>query len=240
MKPILLKVSGELFKNHDTQSDKPCMDVSLITSLIEQIKKLSTSHHFSIVIGGGNFFRGAKEGIQLGLKTVTADMVGMLATIMNGIILRDFFDKAGIETLLVSTKQIPGIVDAVNQDCINLACKNNTTIIFSGGTGNPFFTTDTASVLSALRVEAKEIWKATKVDHVYDSDPKKNSSAQPIHKLTYKEAIEKKLAVMDQTSMTLAQEHDITLRIFSLFSPNALLQVAQNSNFGSTIQRGTL
>jgi uridylate kinase len=108
-------------------------------------------------------------------------------------------------------------------------------IIFTGGTGNPYFSTDTAAILRALQVGASTVWKATTIDYVYDDDPSRNTNAQPIKTATYQDVLMRKLKVMDLTAITLAQEHNITLRIFSIYAPNALGQVAENNNFGSTI-----
>jgi len=234
MKPILLKLSGELFKTTASGHDV-CMDTALVGQIIKQIQILSSTHHISIVVGGGNFFRGAKEGHALSLRPTTADSVGMLATVMNSLILRDFFYNHKIACTILSPFPIPGIIQPIDQAIIDHARINNQVIIFAGGTGNPFFTTDTTAVLRALQVGAQEVWKATKVEYVYDADPVKNPDAKQLKKISYTDVLQKKLQVMDLTAITLAQEHNIVIRVFSLFSPDALLHVAQDPEFGSTI-----
>lgn len=234
MKSILLKLSGELFKGPE-QATAACIDTQFVQHLIAQIKQLKNMHQINIVIGGGNFFRWSKEGKQLGLSQPTADAIGMLATAMNGLLLRDFLHHEGIPCLLMGAQSIPGVINIFDQEKVDVARKTGNVIIFTGGTGNPYFSTDTAAIIRALQVGATTVWKATTVNHVYDADPAQNKNAQALKKISYSQALEKKLHVMDLTALTLAQEHNITLRIFSIFEKNALLQVAQNQDFGSTI-----
>jgi uridylate kinase len=236
MKKILIKISGELFNQHDgSQREHTCVDKTFVYSLIQQIKTLAKDHQIGIVIGGGNFFRGCKEGNQLSLRPTTADSIGMLATIMNGLILQDFLQEAGIKTALLSAVDIPIIARPIRQSIIDEALDANRCLIFAGGTGNPFFTTDTTAVLRALQMGAQEVWKATKVDYVYDGNPSIDPAAKPIHKLTYQSALDQKLHIMDLTALTLAQEHKLRMRVFNLFADNALINVAQDPDFGSTI-----
>jgi uridylate kinase len=234
MKTILLKLSGELFKGSNTLGNI-CMNAELVKNLAKHIKKLRKDHQISIVIGGGNFFRGQKEGAHLGLKRPTADAVGMLATIMNGLMLRDFFEKEGIACTVLDARGIPGVISPIEQTMLDQAVASKSVIIFTGGTGNPFFSTDTAAVVRALQVGATEIWKASTVDYVYDADPAKNTKAKPIKKACYTDMVKRKLKVMDLTAMTLAQEHALTIRVFNIFTPNALLKAASDADFGSTI-----
>jgi uridylate kinase len=239
MKNILLKLSGEFFQGQPGKTNTAhniCMDVAFVNSIIQQIKELNHTHHINIVIGGGNFFRGQKEGKALGLEQSAADTVGMLATVMNGIILRNLFEQADIEAVVLSAYDIPGIVPQVNLTLIKQAQAQRAVIIFVGGTGNPYFSTDTASIIRALQTKSCEVWKASTVDAVYDDDPVKNSQAKPLKKLTYADVLSRSLKVMDLTAITMAKEHNIKLRVFSIFEPNALLHVAQNTDVGSTIQ----
>lgn len=238
MKSVLIKLSGELFKTPSSDanvSDDACMNISFVRDIVAQIKKLTLTHRVGIVIGGGNFFRGRNEGRQLKLQQTTADSVGMLATAMNGIILQDFMRHADVPCILVGAIPLPGLIQPIDQINIDKALAQNNVIIFTGGTGNPFFSTDTAAVLRALQIGAGTVWKATNVDYVYDDDPSSNAHAQPIKKTTYHDVLARKLKVMDLTAITLAQENNITVRVFSIHSPNALGQVAENNNFGSTI-----
>ncbi len=235
MKRVVLKLSGELFKPSSTDGKQECLDVPLIDAIITDIKTVQKTHLVNIVIGGGNFFRGLKEGKALGLRPVTADTIGMLATVMNGIMLRELFVNRGVPCVLLNAYAIPGVVHAVDPIAIEKAQEAGEVIIFSGGTGNPFCSTDTAAVLRALQVGADTVWKATKVDYVYQEDPMINPQALPLKQLTYAQALAQNLAVMDSTAIALAQEHDITLRVFSLFKPQALLHISRDPDFGSTI-----
>jgi uridylate kinase len=240
-KKILIKISGELFRVHN----EPCenatdrvsqgFDYRLVHSLAEQIKELSSTYHVGLVIGGGNFFRGSHEGKHLKLRQSVADNVGMLATVMNGIILQECLQNEGTRSVLLSAVTIPKMVDEITQQRIDQALGQDQCIIFAGGTGNPFFTTDTNAVIRALQMGASQVWKATKVDTIYDDDPVKKPESKPIRTITFKEAIERNLKIMDQTALTLAHEHGVIIRIFNLFAPSALLNVAHQADFGSTI-----
>jgi len=232
MKTVLLKLSGELLAPPQFAR----IDGSLVRTIAQHIKQLRTSHHVNIVIGGGNFFRGCKEGKQLGLAQPTADAAGMLATVMNGLIVHDLFKQEGLESIVLNAYAIPGVVGQVNQEIIDNALATKTMIIFTGGTGNPYFSTDTAAVLRALQTRATMLWKASNIDHVYDADPKQNKNARPLKQISYTEVLAQKLAVMDLPAIALAQEHKITIKVFSIFQPNALLCCAHDPDFGSTIQ----
>jgi uridylate kinase len=230
MKTVLLKISGELFTSTNTQ-----FNMQLIDSIIMQIIELRKNIKFGFVIGGGNFFRGLHQGKDLKLRQATADMVGMLGTVMNGVMLQEFFEKAGIKTRLLSALEIPEAAEPVRQTLIDDALAKNDCLIFAGGTGLPYFSTDTTAIIRALQIGAHEVWKATKVDYVYSDDPMINASAEPLKTLTYQEAVERNLKVMDKSALVLAHDHAVLLRVFNLFSKNSLINVAQDKNFGSTI-----
>ena len=227
MKNVLLKISGELLSTS--------ADTTVITHVIEQIKALSSTYHFGIVIGGGNFFRGGQQGVMMALNRSTADTVGMLATVMNALILQDLCLKAGIDAVVLSSIAAPQVSNCISPQSIQSAQQKNQLIIFAGGTGCPYVTTDTNAVIRGLQIGAKQLWKATKVDFVYDSNPTENSNAKPLAQLTYQQALDKKLGFMDATALTLAQENGIVTRIFNIFTHNTLQSVAQKSDVGSTI-----
>lgn len=230
MKRILLKLSGELLTvTSATQQNE------IILSVIKQVKDLSDRFQFGIVIGGGNFFRGAQHGKVLGLSRSTADSVGMLATVMNGLMLQDLFAQHGLPVKVVSSIVMPAVVTPSSSIAIREALQQGFHIIFAGGTGLPYVTTDTNAVIRALQIEATELWKATKVDFVYEADPVKNPQAKALPNLTYQQALDERLAVMDATALTLAQEHSLRTRVFNIFAHEALLHVAHNKQFGSTI-----
>jgi len=226
MKPVVLKLSGELLTS----------DMACVKGILGNIKKLLSTHRISIVIGGGNLFRGQKEGRALGLRPAVADTVGMLATVMNGLVLKELLICEGVDAVVLNAYAIPGVVDQISQMALDACQKQGSVVIFTGGTGNPFVTTDTCAIIRALQVGAREIWKATKVEGIYDADPVVNSSAQLIKKVTYDDVLQQHLGVLDATAVALARHHTIRIRIFSLFTPNALLSVAGDPSFGSSIE----
>lgn len=231
MKRILLKVSGELFG-----SKHGVVDLTVVQPLIEQIKKLQATHQFGLVIGAGNFFRGAKADTALRLSRTSADLVGMLGTVMNGVMLQDIFEQHGIKTTILSAIHIHEVGRGVNNHRINEALSQNSLIIFAGGTGAPFMTTDSAAVIRALQMEAHELWKATKVDYLYDKDPVLYTDAKPIFSCTHQQVLDQQLRAMDLTALTLAAENKLAIRLFNLFAADALIHVAKDANFGSTIK----
>lgn len=230
MKKVLIKISGQLF-DHDGAS----FNKEFAKSFCAQLVELQKTMQCGIVIGGGNFFRGHQHGKQLELQRVAADTVGMLATMMNGVILHNFLRNAGIDALLLSAVYAPQVAPIISQEAIDQALRKNQCIIFAGGTGNPFVSTDTNAIIRALQINADQVWKATTVDAVYDADPKKNPGAKAYKHLSYQEVISKQLNVMDGAAIALAQEHKIVIRVFDVFAPSALLQAARDQTIGSTI-----
>ena len=230
-KIILLKLTGTIFSTYEKKST----DNPIARSILSQIKQLSSTYQFGIVIGGGNFFRGSEQSAELGITASIAHHVGMLATIMNGLILKDLCDQLDIPARLLSALTIPAIAESASPHAIASALKQNHLLIFSGGTGNPFFTTDTCSVLRALEIGADELWKGTYVEGICDKDPRKNKDATVLHSISYKEALDQKLCVMDLTAFTLAEKHKLPIRIFNIFCENALVNAARDKNFGSII-----
>jgi uridylate kinase len=230
-KRILLKLTGEAFVNPATGKLAP----ETIIAVINQIQLLSHSHQFGLVVGGGNFFRGHKEGRMLGMTPSSGHQVGILATMLNGIILKDLLEQHEISTTIFCALECPAAGKPISQQGITAAVKKGDTIVFTGGTGNPFFTTDTNAVLRGLQMEATEIWKGTKVDGVYDKDPMLHTDARRYDQLTYLEAINKKLGIMDPPALALAQQFDQHVRVFNLFEPQAMLKAAQDDTFGTCI-----
>lgn len=229
MESILIKLSGEFL------SDSNGFDHARLTNFASQIKQLSKIFKIGIVIGGGNFFRASKQGKQLKMYQPNADSVGMLATVMNGLILNDLLEQANLNSIVLSAFSIDSTVTKISQTAIASALEKNQIIIFVGGTGNPFFTTDTNAVLRALQMGAKQVWKATKVDGVYSSDPAIDKDAKKIQNVKYDQILKNNLKVIDLTATTLAAENSISFRIFNVFDKDALLKTAQDLNFGSTI-----
>lgn len=239
MKTVLLKISGEFLtvtQQKQASSKKgACSTKNHLCHLIDQIKQLQKNHQIAIVVGGGNFFRARKEGKEFELEQPTADSIGMLATAMNALILQELFEKNGIAVEVLSSLALPSFFKSINQRTIRQALHDKKCIIFCGGTGNPFFTTDTNAVIRALQIQADEVWKATSVDFIYDDDPAINKKCKPLINLTHNYAIEKNLNFMDLTAITLSQQHNLTIRFFNGHEENALLKVARNIKFGSTV-----
>jgi len=232
-KRILLKLTGTIFAS---QTNDNAFSTEAITPIIEQIKELQKTHQFGIVIGGGNIFRGEQHGSKLGLSPSVGHQTGMLATIINGLLLKDLLDQQRIDTTLLSAIVCPQIANPISQDNIDHALKHGRIIIFAGGTGAPFFTNDTNAIVRGLQMEASQVWKGTDVEGIYSADPQTDKQATLIKKMTYSDAISQKLGIMDNTAIALAEKHTLLIRVFNIFTPNALIKAAEDKDFGSTIQ----
>lgn len=228
---VLLKLTGEFLRN----GGQATVDSTYVRELARQIRSLQSTHYFGIVIGGGNFFRGKQEGSAIGMTSSVSDQVGMLATIMNGAILQDLFGQEGLEVELFSAVDCPSVAVPVSPQGLRTALRTKDCIIFAGGMGNPFFTTDTTAVVRALQIQAREVWKVTKVDGVYTQDPRLDPSAQRLSTMSYTQALDRHLGIMDETALALAREHGVVIRVFSLFTPQALVRAAHESSFGSRL-----
>lgn len=230
-KRILLKISGETFSDRKTGELNP----TLINDLIRQMKELGATHQFGIVVGGGNFFRGNYHGKQLGMTPSVSHQVGMLSTMMNGLILKDLLEQQDIKTSIFCAITCPQVGAPIAQQAVTAAIEKGHTVVFTGGTGNPFFTTDTNAVLRGLQIEAAEIWKGTKVDGVYSCDPMLNTTCELIPHLTYKQALNDDLSIIDKTAFAMAEQNNQILRVFNIFTQDCLLEAACNKRFGSII-----
>lgn len=230
-KRVLLKLTGELLLSED----KKQLTAFTLNNLIRQLKELHSTHDFGIVIGGGNFFRGNQHGKALGLSAAAGHQVGMLATMMNGIIIKDLLEQQGLQTTLFSALTCPEIGSSITTQSIDNALQQGKILLFTGGTGNPFFTTDTSAILRGLQIKADEVWKGTHVDGVYSADPKKDPHAVLLSTVSYKEALEHRYGIMDATAFALAYEHRMLIRIFNIFTPHALKRASQEPHFGTRI-----
>jgi uridylate kinase len=190
-----------------------------------------------LVIGGGNLFRG-EELNQDGIDRVAGDHMGMLATVMNGIALRDSLERLGVKTRVMSAIPMPGIVEHYDRRLAIQLLDAGFVVIFTAGTGNPFFTTDTAACLRAIEVGADLMLKATKVDGVYSDDPKINPEASLYRNLTFNEAISKNLKVMDTTALTLARDNEMKIKVFNFRKEGALLDIVDGGEEGTIITNG--
>ena len=216
---IVLKLSGEAltgdaeFGIDPKVLDRMAVEVGQLVGLGVQI---------GMVIGGGNLFRGAALH-SAGMERVTGDHMGMLATVMNALAMRDALERASIPTRVMSAIPMSGVVEHYDRRTAIRHLNASDVVIFSAGTGNPFFTTDSAACLRGIEIDADLVLKATKVDGVYSADPEKDPSAVNYDHLTFDEVIEKKLGVMDMTAILLSRDHGVPIKVFNMNRPGALL-----------------
>jgi len=231
---ILLKLSGEALASENNNIDPLTLNkvVSIVRSALDQGVEVA------IVIGGGNIFRGANLA-QAGMNRVTGDHIGMLATVMNALAISDAFERQQISTIVMSGFPIGGgVCEPVDHKKAKAALSNGQVVIFSAGTGNPCFTTDTGAALRAIEVEADVVFKATKVDGIYCSDPTTNPNAIKYNSLSFNEAIEKNLAVMDTAAFALCREHNINICVFSMLDDtNTLSHILNGHSVGTTVSQ---
>ena len=190
----------------------------------------------AVVIGGGNIFRGLKASAQ-GMDRATADHMGMLATILNGLALQDSLEKLGTITRVLSAIEIQELAEPFIRRRAVRHLEKGRIVIFAAGTGNPYFTSDTAAALRAIEIHADLILKGTRVDGVYDSDPEKNPHAKRFKTLTYTEVIQRELRVMDATSVALCIDNEIPIRVFNIMTPGNLKKIIQGKDVGTLIVR---
>jgi len=233
-KRILLKLSGEALQgSQDFGIDPKVLDAMALE--IGQLVGIGVQ--VGLVIGGGNLFRGAALS-EAGLDRVTGDHMGMLATVMNALAMRDALERSNIKSRVMSAIPMSGIVEHYDRRRAIRHLNSGDVVIFSAGTGNPFFTTDSAACLRGIEIEADIVLKATNVDGVYDSDPKKNPNAQKFETLTYDEVLERQLGVMDLTAICLARDHNMPLRVFNMVSPGIMGKIMVGGSDGTTILCG--
>ena len=230
-KRILLKLSGEAFKGEREYG----IDPHFLRYLAEELKKgLELGVELGVVIGGGNIFRG-EAGAANGMDRVTADYTGMLATIMNALALQDALTKAGVRSRVQTSIEMKEVAEPYILRRALRHFEKGRIVIFSGGTGNPFFTTDTTAALRAAEISADVILKATKVDGVYDSDPVKNPEAKKFIELKHMELIKQKLKVMDTTALSLSMDNNIPIIVFNLNQEGFLEDILAGEKIGTTI-----
>jgi uridylate kinase len=229
-KRILLKLSGEALGDGSVGIDPKILD----RTALEIGQLVGIGVQVGLVIGGGNLFRGAALHAA-GLDRVTGDHMGMLATVMNALAMRDALERANIHTVVMSAIPMSGVVEHYDRRRAIRHLEENNVVIFSAGTGNPFFTTDSAACLRGIEVDADIVLKATKVDGVYSSDPVLDKTATRYNHLSYVEVLEKQLGVMDLTAICLARDHDMPLRVFAMEQAGALLNVVVGEDEGTLI-----
>lgn len=229
---ILLKLSGEaLTGDADFGIDPKVLD----RMAVEVGQLVGLGVQVGMVIGGGNLFRGAALNAA-GMERVTGDHMGMLATVMNALAMRDALERANIPTRVMSAIQMSGVVEHYDRRTAIRHLQAGDVVIFSAGTGNPFFTTDSAACLRGIEIDADLIMKATKVDGVYSADPETNPDAVKYSKLSFDEVIEKQLAVMDLTAIFLSRDHQVPIKVFNMNRPGSLLENIMGDADGTLIE----
>ena len=231
-KRILLKLSGESLMGEQEYGISPEM-LTQYAFEIKQAKELGTE--IAIVIGGGNIFRGL-QGAAKGMDRVQGDYMGMLATVINSMALQSELEQQGVATELLSGLAIEPICKETSRRRMISSLKEGKVVIIAGGTGNPYFTTDTASTLRAIEMQADVILKGTRVDGVYTADPEKDPSATKYSTLTYDEALSKKLKIMDLTAFALCQENKMPIYVFDMNTKGNLQKVVKGEHIGTIVE----
>ena len=229
MKCILLKLSGEFLKN-----EASLWDIKKINAVIDQLKRLhDEGFQIALVIGGGNIFRGGRNGYIL--ERCVADEIGMAATCLNALFLRACFQKFELPAVIFGTSLCGGSIEAFDLQRARQALSDGTIVLFAGGTGHAFFSTDTAAALRACEIKADLLLKATDVDGIFNKDPKRFSDAKRFEHLTYKEACEGHYAVMDGCAFELCREQRMSLFVFNVHRPNAICEAAHGKGLGTRV-----
>ena len=228
---ILLKLSGESLAGNGNLgiSDQVLEEYS--KQVIEVINK---GCEVAIVVGGGNIFRGL-SGTESGFDRLKGDQMGMLATVINSLALESAIVRLGAKARVFTSKRMEPVGELYNRDRVVEAMKNNTVCILSGGTGNPFFTTDTAAALRAIEIGASVLLKGTRVDGVYTSDPEKDTDAEKFDKISFEEVINRKLKVMDSTAFTMCSENNMPLVVFDMNKPGNLVKLIEGIMIGTLV-----
>ena len=230
-KRVLLKLSGEALIGKKDYG----IDGSVITSLANQIHSVYEDNiELIIVLGGGNFYRGS-DLEKLGIERVTADHMGMLATVINSLALQSSLEKIDIPCRVMSSLSVNAVCEKYIKRRAERHLEKGRIVVLAAGTGNPFFTTDSAASLRAIELNAEVMLKGTKVDGIYDSDPVKNKNAKIFKTITYSDIIKKNLSVMDTTAVVMCQEHKMPLRVFNILTEGNLKKVLHDDNIGTKI-----
>lgn len=231
-KRILLKLSGEALMAGQSHGIDPGRLEDYIDEIID-ISSMGTQ--VGLVIGGGNIFRGV-SGVEAGFDRVKGDYMGMLATVINGLALQSAFESKGASSRLFTAIRMEPVGEFFYKPAVIQALENNEIVIFSGGTGNPYFTTDTASSLRAIEMEAEVMLKGTRVDGVYTSDPEKDPEAEKYEELTFNEALQKELRILDLTAFTMCKENDLPIIVFNMNEKGTLKRLILGEKVGTLVK----
>ena len=228
---IVLKLSGESFQG----SQGFGIDAETVHSIAREVKEVNDlGMQMAIIVGGGNIFRGARQK-SLSIDRATGDYMGMLATVINGLALQDALEKQGVVTRLLSAIEMHQVAEPFIRRRAMRHLEKGRVVIFAAGTGNPYFSTDTAAALRAMEIKANVILKATRVDGIYDADPEKVSGAKMFDRITYLDVIQKGLAVMDSTAISLCMDNRMPIIIFNMNTPGNISRVVMGEKVGSTV-----
>ncbi|OGT51834.1 MAG: UMP kinase [Gammaproteobacteria bacterium RIFCSPHIGHO2_12_FULL_42_13] len=230
-KRILLKMSGEALMGGGEIAISPAV-LNRLAKEVHEVHKLGVQ--IAIVIGGGNFCRGVALS-EVGISRITGDHMGMVATIMNALALRDAFERSDIPVRILSAVAVGGMVDLFHSRKAMHHLEQGRVLIFSAGTGNPLFTTDSAASLRGIEINADVVLKATNVDGIYSEDPKKNPNAKLLPRITYKEALEKEFAVMDLSAFCQCRDYKMPIRVFNIQKPGMFLKVVMGEDIGTLV-----
>jgi len=231
-KRVLLKLSGESFADSDTNFG---ISPNILTDIADQISKANEEGiQIAVVVGGGNFFRGVQESAK-DMAQANADYMGMLATVINAVALKDALDKNGTQTRVQSAITMTAVAEPYIRLKAIRHLEKGRIVIFAAGTGNPYFTTDTAASLRAAEIDADIVLKSTRVEGVYSSDPEKNDNADLYSQISYKDVVEKKLGVMDLTAITLCEENKMPIRVFDGTQNTNIYNVMTGNELGTLI-----
>ncbi|MCK5081812.1 MAG: UMP kinase [Candidatus Omnitrophica bacterium] len=221
-KRVVLKISGEALEGKGNYG----IDPKVLNSIALQIKDVrSLGVKIAVVIGGGNIFRGLEASVSQGMDRSIADYIGMLATVMNGLALQDALERIGVFTRVMTAIEMRKLAEPYIRRRAMRHLEKNRVVIFVGGTGNPYFTTDTAATLRASEMKCEAIFKGTQVDGIYDSDPKTNPNAKHYDRVTYDTVLQKNLKVMDASAIALARDNGLPIIVFSLDAPGGFLSI---------------
>ncbi len=231
---ILLKLSGEALQGDHLFG----INANKLTRISQEVASVvQAGVQVGLVIGGGNLIRGA-ELCATGIDRVTADQMGMLATVINGLALLDAFERQGVSATIMSAIAVPGLVEFYDRRKAREELEKGKVVVFVAGTGNPLVTTDSAAALRGIEIGADIVMKATKVDGVFAADPIKNPKAERYEKLLYDEVLEQRLGVMDLNAILLCREHNLPIRVFNMNKQGSLARIVVGENIGTLIQSG--
>ncbi len=232
---ILLKLSGEACQNQQTGAPLDAQAFSAIAGQVKEVASLGVQ--IGVVVGGGNIYRGA-FGVENGIGRTTGDHMGMLATVINSLALQSALERLGVETRVMTALGIDAVAEPFIRRRALRHLEKGRVVIFGAGTGNPYFTTDSAAALRASEMDCDVLFKATKVDGVYSADPMKDPDATRYERITYQEAIDQRLRVMDTAAFSLCMENRIPIVVFNFFKPNEILRVLRGEPVGTLVCMG--